>query len=353
MGRSPRAVVVLLLAFGSLFLASPANAAVAMATVTCSNGTEERQFEIGWDNSNAYFADKGNIAAHYCEGGFAGQYRIYVGDNLEDESLRYYNGIIPEPIEPESPVSESPTVSEEVTESPSVSEVVSESETAGEVATESPITESDSVSPEPTQSDLVSESESISEVVTESEPVSEPEPAVEPQPEPVIIQPEPEPVTETPEPDPIVEAPTESDPVETPSSESPQLEPTPETASPQVPTASQPLPPQTIAPEKPEQPSTNLPPVVSILPETPSQDKPSESEEIETPPSVTEETAQEPEATISPAVSNPVEAVAAVISVFANAGLDMTPEQREKAQGVVVPSVIAAQVATLAMRRIK
>ena len=131
----------------------------------------------------------------------------------------------------------------------------------------------------------------------------------------------------------------------------------------------------------PEVTSSPIPPVVEILPSPapPSLPKPEQtlptikpepslsepvsqsesSEVISASPSISEEVVEIPEASQSDSVSATVsptgieETLGAVISIFATAGLDMTPEQREKAQGVIVPSVIAAQIATLAMRRIK
>ena len=86
---------------------TPAYAAQAMAQVTCADSagaTITRQ--IGWDNENSYFLDKGNIPQHYCEGGFAGQFTSFVGvvssDGSElDLALLYHPGYIaPSPVNP-------------------------------------------------------------------------------------------------------------------------------------------------------------------------------------------------------------------------------------------------------------
>jgi len=79
---------------------TPAYAAQAWATVTCADSagaTITRQ--IGWDNENNYFLDKGNIPQHYCEGGWAGQFTTFVGvvssDGTElDPALLYHPGYI-------------------------------------------------------------------------------------------------------------------------------------------------------------------------------------------------------------------------------------------------------------------
>ena len=167
------------------------------------------------------------------------------------------------------------------------------------------------------------------------------------------------------------------------SNPAPKPEPTPvpepQTSSP-APITPEPSPTQSEE-TTPEVTSSPIPPVVEILPspappslpkpeQTPPTIKPepslsepvsqSESSEvISASPSISEEVVEIPEASQSDSVSATVsatgieETIGAVISIFATAGLDMTPEQREKAQGVIVPSVIAAQIATLAMRRIK
>jgi hypothetical protein len=55
-----------------------AYAETVFTEITCENLAGEQVIRsVGWDNSNQYFADKGDIARHYCEGGFAGPYTIY------------------------------------------------------------------------------------------------------------------------------------------------------------------------------------------------------------------------------------------------------------------------------------
>jgi len=97
----------------------------AIADITCAkdDGTQQT-FSTGWDNSNQYFIDKGNIAQHYCEGGYSNGYPIYVSDSLPlDSPLRWYNSIVPvlEPVpspSPEPVVSVEPTLDPEPTPIP-------------------------------------------------------------------------------------------------------------------------------------------------------------------------------------------------------------------------------------------
>lgn len=109
-------LVGLIVGASMLFSSSTAYAEQAFTTVTCENPQGQQiTRQIGWDNSNQYFADKGNIPQHYCEGGFAGPYTKYIGDSLPvDSPLRWYAGIAPTP----SPTPE-PSVTIEPTPMPS------------------------------------------------------------------------------------------------------------------------------------------------------------------------------------------------------------------------------------------
>jgi len=97
----------------------------AIADITCAkdDGTQQT-FSTGWDNANQYFIDKGNIAQHFCEGGYSNGYPIYVSDSLPlDSPLRWYNSIVPvlEPVpspSPEPVVSVEPTLDPEPTPIP-------------------------------------------------------------------------------------------------------------------------------------------------------------------------------------------------------------------------------------------
>lgn len=193
-------------------------------------------------------------------------------------------------------------------------------------ASESPqVTESATLSPEP-----------------EVQPTPTPEPAPAPSPEP--IQPEPTPTVE-PSPEPTVSSPSESpEPTQSPSPTHSEAVETPTESLPvEVPTE-----PVTASPLLPIPPSIVPAPIQSI-------EEPSETPSIpatETP-EVTEETFSESvsgaiETAVTEAIGAAVEAVGQLVEAFASAGLDMTPEQREEAQDVVISTIIVSQVASTA-----
>jgi hypothetical protein len=250
--------------------ADPAHAVTVPATITCSDSLgNTNQWKVQWDNANQYFSDKGNIAAHFCEGGFAGAMTTFVSvvganGNELDQALLYFNGIVPEPETPAPPVEATEDV-ERVTE-----EVIREPE--------APVVEPEAPVVEPPAEEVIEQPEEIAPVT--------PEPPVS-QPEPVLPEPEPEPIPEQP-----------VSPVETI---------TPETG------------------ESP-QPEPAEPPVSPVQPEI------------------------SPEVSVQPQI-NLAEAFGALINAFQSAGLDMTEEQRERAQSVVIPSVMVALVATTSMIR--
>lgn len=194
------------------------------------------------------------------------------------------------------------------------------------------------------------------------EPTPEPTPTPEPSPEP---EPKPTPVvTPSPEPTPIQPTPTQSSSPEPTATPEPVLPtPTPEpTPSPEPSTESpSPVTPPTQLPIP--QPKPELPAVSLTPPSEPSQPQPTESEQVETPISTSSPVIEVPEETQSDSVSAAAqvigavgEAIGQVVEVFATAGLDMTPEQREEAQDIVVASIIVSQVASaasVAVRKIK
>ena len=218
-------LVGLIVGASMLFSSSNAYAEQAFTTVTCANPQGEQiQRQIGWDNSNAYFADKGNIPQHYCEGGFAGPYTTYIGDDLPiDSPLRWYAGIAPTP---------SPT--------PEPSETIE--------PTPMPSPEASLASPTPTPSDLPS-----------LEPT--PTPTLEPQPSPIPTSIEPTPVLVVP-----VLPPIEPTPTPTPR---PSLEPTP------VPVVETPEPTAEASPT-PIEPSPVPSPIPSLNPEAVTLDVPTQ-----------------------------------------------------------------------------
>ncbi len=168
---------IVLFLIGSFTVLSPRSAFAEQAwtTIVCANTEDvQSEFNVGWDNTNQYFSDKGEIPRHYCEGGFAGQYTVYISDGLEPDSpLRWYYGIAPTP----EPTVE-PTPTPEVTQTPEPTPIPSQVD----------------VVPVP---EVPVPSESPSEAVIEPPaPIEEPVVGLEPEvitPEPEIVEPEPEP----------------------------------------------------------------------------------------------------------------------------------------------------------------
>jgi len=203
---------------------SPAYSAQASATITCQDAIGNLQtFQVGWNNENNYFLDKGNIAQHFCEGGYAGGFATFVsvtgwnGGEL-DSSLLYHPGYSPTPTPTPTPVPE-PSPVDQTTDTTVRTEDVERTEDVAR--TEEVVRE-----PEPVPT------------VAPVEPEPEPEPTPEPTPEP---SPEPEPTPERPE-----------KPVETPKPvESPT--PTPEPTEPSTP-ITEPEIPSEPAPELVEEP---------------------------------------------------------------------------------------------------
>ena len=255
-----------------VFRPTNAFAESVMTIITCAD-TEgnQREFQVGWDNTHQYFSNPEitNIPAHYCEGGYAGIYIIYVTDGLEpDNPVRWYNGIAPLPtpsVEPEPVPSIVPSLDPEPT----------------------PI-------PEPTQSESPS-----------PEPIIEPVPVVTPS-----VTPEPEP---TPIPSESVEEVVEVEPDPSPT---PIEAPTPE-----------------IVPEETPEPE----PTIAIAAPV------SDTEQF-----LAEVSIQLP--TYLENVPGIVQIAAAAEAIMA-IGSDMTPEEREESQGVVVAAVIVGQLAQV--RRLK
>jgi hypothetical protein len=247
---------VFLILLGTSFFWSPSAQAqqTGIVTVTCNNGT----FNVGWDNANQYFADKGNIAEYYC---FIVHNTGYVSDTVQDPTLRWYNGIQPTPSETPTVTVETPTVV--VVETPTVTietptviietpTVVIETPTVV-IETPTAIIETPTVvvEPPPAPEPVAPEPPPAPQPVIEPVPIAipDPPPAIEPEPEPVPVeepqpepQPDPEPVPEpAPEPEPIPEpAPEEQLPVEpapeeeVPAPEVPELAPEPAPEPPEI-----------------------------------------------------------------------------------------------------------------------
>ena len=210
--------------FFMIWQPTPAYAAQAIATITCADSTGNQQsFATGWNNENNYFMDKGNIAQHFCEGGWAGQFTTFVGvvssdGTVLDPALLYHPGYLaPDPVAP--------------TPSP---EAVQETQTT---------VRTDDVE----RTETVVRTEDVArteEVVREPEPVApvapiapEPEPSPEPTPEPTPTPtPEPEPsptspvrpVEPTKPPEVITPTPEPPEPPTSPTEPTIPTEPTPE-----------------------------------------------------------------------------------------------------------------------------
>ena len=192
---------------------TPAYAEVASATITCmdsAGGIITRQ--IGWDNENNYFVDKGNIPQHYCEGGFAGQFTTFVSvvslDGSElDPALLYHPSYVANP--------------------PDDTEVNPEPEPSPVPQTEQVVRTDDVERPD--------EETPPTEPETE-EPVGEPEPV--PTLAPIIPEPSPEPTpTATPEPQPSPESPVSPvEPTKPPEVITPTPDPVEPSTSPTEPT---------------------------------------------------------------------------------------------------------------------
>jgi len=188
---------------------TPAYSAEAWATVTCQDSIgNSQEFRIGWNNEHDYFMDKGNIAQHFCEGGFAGGFTAFVGvvssDGGElDSALLYHPSFSPTPTPSPTDIPE-PTPVDQTTDTTVRTEDASE-DVAG---TEEVVRE-----PEPVA------------LVAPVAPAPEPEPSPEPTPEP-----EPEPTPESPVKP--VEAPK---PVESQSPTPEPSEPSTPVSEPQIP----------------------------------------------------------------------------------------------------------------------
>ena len=218
-------LAVLFILFGTSFFWSPSAQAqqTGMVQVTCTNGT----FNVGWDNSNSYFIGRGNIAAFYCD---VIHHTGYVSDTLQDESLRFYNGVIPTPAPAPSP---SPQVSESASPAPQPSPVPSDTPTPASSPSPQPsqtsasstdsgtaVTDSPTVVAQETNTVVIS-SETSTVVVEPSVP-QEPVTAPVTPPAPPVTEPEP-----TPAPVPVQESQPEPAPQPTPAPQ-PAPEPSPQ-----------------------------------------------------------------------------------------------------------------------------
>lgn len=231
------------------------------------------------------------------------------------------------------PVSESPTVSPDVSESaPVTASAEPQTQSSESPASGSAVTESQPL-PTPTPEPVVQPSpEPLPPPVAPSPEPSQPEPlpTPEPSPEPTVDLP-----TKSPEPE-QTQSPTLSEPIPTPTPTQSESEPVvPETTSPEP----QVLPTIVPSPQSSEEPSEE--------PTSPATQAPEVSEETQS-----DSVSGTIETAVTEAIGAALEAVGELVEVFASAGLDMTAEQREEAQAVVVSTVMTSQVA-VGMRKIK
>jgi len=331
---------------------------VRNVTIICANTAGETYTaNTGWDADNSYFNGKGDIARLFCEGGFIGQWTIYVSDNYTGVG-RYYNGINPNPAPTPEPTP-SPSPTPEPSPSPTPSETATPVvETVTPVLTPSPEPEP-SPSPEETQTvTIIETSTPLSETSTApSEPVPtepQPEPVVIIQPQPVVVPPPPEIVEPSPTPEPEPEVAPEPVPVEDPSPEPvpepdpiPEPEPLPDPApepapEPEPEVAPEPVPEPELIPEPAPEPPAVEEPAPEIAPEPPMVADENATEE---------EKAEVAEAIIEAAHGEPVTAEA-----IADAGLtyaDLPPEtpvevrQDEDGNEVVITAEVAAALVVL------
>jgi hypothetical protein len=344
---------VFFIVLGTSFFWSPtAQAVQAGANVVCARQDGSQQsFQIGWDNSQQFFANRGYIPRLFCEGGYASNFTTYISDDLSDSSLGYYNGVAPTP---------TPTVSPTPEPSPSPSPTPSETPTVVDdpvVETVTPVAPSDTETV-PGNADTSTPVSETPTVVDTSTATSTPPPPVEPAPSvpapPPVVEPQP-----VPQPEPAPEPPASAE--EPPVAEEP---PPAEEPAPPVVEEEPPLPPVEPEPPAPEpeplpepvaEPEPELPPDIAPVPPS-INDVNLESLPPSTPVTldngvvVTAEVAiavallQDPAALLQKLFTDPAAAFAALGSV----GADLPPEVRERAEEVVIASVIVGNIATSA-----
>ena len=303
-----------------------ANAAYANTTVICAtNGGNQQSFGIGWDNSNQFFANKGYIPKLFCEGGYAGNYRIYISDTLNGSALGYFAGVVPTPVEPVivAPVDTSTGTSgnqDTQTATADTSTATSDTSTSSsDTTTTTSQQETPTVTPQPTDSSTTPSDTSTVETSTvdgstaTSEPGS-PSPAPAPAPPPAV---EPEPPAVAPEP-PAVE-PEPPAPVE----EAPEEAPEPPAKAEEPPT-----------PEPEEEPAPEVETTVTL----------DNGVVLTQEQAVAVALLQNPAELLQELFTNPGAALAALGQV----GADMSPEVREQSKKVVISAVIAGNIATQA-----
>jgi len=196
--------------FFMIWQPTPAYGAQAWASITCQDSTGNTiTRQVGWDNENNYFLDKGNIPQHYCEGGYAAEFTTFVSvvssDGSElDSALLYHPGYsAPAPIlpTPSPEISPSPT--------PETEQVQRTEDVSRDVERTEDVVRPIEPSPEPVPV------EPVAPIAPEPTPEPTPTPTPEPEPSPTSpvkpVEPTkpPEVITPTPEPTEAPTAPTE------------------------------------------------------------------------------------------------------------------------------------------------
>jgi hypothetical protein len=394
----------------SFFYSSTANAAsTGPATITCANANGTQQtFNVSWDNNNAYFNGKGDIAKLFCEGGHSGNgYTTFISTSVLDLQLRYYQGSVPQdtptstgdsqtagseqdsststvpqqPVTSDTPTAQVDTSTATVPETDSHTVVTPPATSAPSPDTQTPTTGTESSTAGTSESQTSTSESSTQTIPTETsttttttppespnEPVAsvpsvppavEPEPSPQPQPTPEP-QPQPQPSPQ-PEPTPAPQPEPEPVPVEPPPIPEPEPAPVPEPEpEPAPPVEPEPEPIPEPAPEVEPEPPLPQEPAPEPAPEP--EPTPEPSPEIEplpepTPPvlatedSTPEERAEVAEGIIEAAQGEPVTAQA-----IQDAGLtyaDLPPDtpvevrQDENGNEVVITAEIAAALVVL------
>ena len=383
--------------FGTSFFYSPTANAVSTgpATITCANASGTQQtFNVQWDNSNAYFNNKGDIAKLFCQGGHSGNgYTTFVTTSVQDLVLRYYQGQVPvesptvvaEPSPSASPipqpvVDETATVPSDTPTAPVVdsSTVVTESSTSS-VDSETVVTQPQESQTVSSETSTTTETQTVNvtpeppiipeptPIVVPEPPVVRPEPVVIPEPPTPLPEPTPEPTPEPePEPEPVPEVEPEPEPEPVPEVEPepetepelPVVEPEPEVV-PEPPVEEEPEPLEVdpveeveqVEPPVEEEEEDTTPEVVVLTSDTDlSQLPPNTPVQLENGVVLTAEVVvalqllEDPIALLGELFSNPAE----VFTALSNIGADMSPEVRERSEDVVVAAVIVGNIATQA-----
>lgn len=202
------AIIALIIGFLMLMQPTSAFAGQGLTIVTCADADgNERDFQIGWDNTNTFFDGKGDIPHLFCEGGYAQPYNTYIKDTLQaDDPIRFFNGVLPVPVEPtpepsptpvetvsptpepsptepEPTITPSPEPSQEPTPSPTPSPTESATPTPTPTPTQTAKIEAPTSSPTPEPAPEPSQEPSATPLET---PTPEPSPSIEPEPIPSV-----------------------------------------------------------------------------------------------------------------------------------------------------------------------